>query len=49
LFKDEEWQKIVWRKARLEASKETGLGLNVFPDDCPWSMTDVLKDDWLPE
>lgn len=49
LFKDEEWQKIVWRKARLEASKETGLGLNVFPDACPWSMTDVLKDDWLPE
>lgn len=49
LFKDEEWQKIVWRKARLEASKETGLGLNVFPDACPWDMTDVLKDDWLPE
>lgn len=49
LFKDEEWQKIVWRKARLEASKETGLGLNVFPEFCPWSMTNVLKDDWLPE
>ena len=49
LFNDDAWQLIVWRKARLGASKETGLGLNVFPEFCPWSMLDVLTEDWLPE
>ena len=32
-----------YRKARLEAAKETGLELSVFPDFCPYSFEDVTS------
>jgi integrase len=37
-----------YRRARRQASKETGLTLHTFPDACPWTLADVLTDDWLP-
>ncbi|HMK80921.1 MAG TPA: DUF29 domain-containing protein [Xanthobacteraceae bacterium] len=31
------------RKARLEAAKETGLKLSVFPETCPYSFADIAS------
>jgi hypothetical protein len=32
---------------RLMAEKETGL--YCFPDDCPWTLDDILSEGWFPE
>ena len=36
-------------RARRKASRETGLPLEVFPVECPWTAERVLDDDFLPE
>ena len=38
-----------WQDASSSAALETGLKESVFPDVCPWSVEDVLRDGWLPE
>ncbi len=43
-----DWQEIAWGDALTAASKETGLELDTFPDACPWAITDVLREGWLP-
>jgi Domain of unknown function DUF29 len=35
--------------ARALASDETDLPLDRFPDDCPWPMDDVLREEFWPE
>jgi hypothetical protein len=40
---------VVWRKARLEASKETGLEFDLFPESCLWSSEEILAQDFFPE
>jgi hypothetical protein len=37
-----------YARARREASRQTGLALNIFPESCPFAITQVLED-WLPE
>ncbi len=32
-----------YRKARLEAAKETGLDEEIFPDACPYSWDDIVS------
>ena len=49
LLTDPEWLDIVWSKAALLASDETGLDIEIFPEACPWDMTDVMHIGWLPE
>jgi hypothetical protein len=49
LFKDQDWQSVVWRKTRLEASKETGLEFDLFPESCLWSSEEILAQDFFPE
>ena len=44
---DEDWIKGAWADAVSKAIDETGV--DTFPEDCPWSMNDVLTDGWLPE
>ena len=44
---DEDWKTEAWLDALTQARKETGL--DEFPEVCPWSMTEVLTEDWLPE
>ena len=39
----------VWRRALLEAQKETGLEASAFPAACPWSVDEVLDDDFWPQ
>ena len=34
--------------ARLDAADETGLPLTTFPEACPWSVAQVLDDDFYP-
>jgi len=34
--------------ARLDASKETGIAFELFPEVCPFTIEEVLDDDFLP-
>lgn len=43
---DAEWLAIVWSDAVTLAIKETGLEL--FPENCPWTVDDILNQEWLP-
>jgi hypothetical protein len=36
-------------RARRQAAKETGFPLRTFPEVCPWSLDEMLTDDWYPE
>jgi hypothetical protein len=38
-----------YQKARLNASKQTGLPLSAFPEECPYLLENILNEDWLPE
>lgn len=48
-FNDPEWMDLVWSRATVLAGEETGIDIDTFPEICPWSMTDVMRDGWLPE
>jgi uncharacterized protein DUF29 len=39
----------VYPKARRLAEVETGLPLATFPEACPWSVVQVLDEDFWPE
>jgi hypothetical protein len=41
-----DWLQMVWKRAVSIAATETGLV--DFPSSCPWSMADILKENWLP-
>jgi hypothetical protein len=38
-----------WRRAALEAQRETGLEASAFPSECPWTPEQALDDAYLPE
>ena len=38
-----------WRRALIEAEKETGLEASTFPVICPWEADRLLNDDFWPE
>ncbi|MBD2386797.1 DUF29 domain-containing protein [Cylindrospermum sp. FACHB-282] len=38
-----------YERARRQATKQTGLLISVFPENCPYSLDLVLNEDWLPE
>ncbi|MFM2057197.1 MAG: hypothetical protein RLY71_1582 [Pseudomonadota bacterium] len=44
---DADWLAGTWADAVTKAVDETGL--DSFPEDCPWSMDQVLSVDFLPE
>jgi hypothetical protein len=42
------WFGMVWEHAIAQAINETGL--NAFPEQCPWSLSEqVLRNGWLPD
>lgn len=43
---DPEWQEAIWADAVTLAITETGMG--GFPDACPWAISDILAQEWLP-
>jgi hypothetical protein len=38
----------IYKQAREWASDETGLKLETFPEECPYSIEQVLNKSWLP-
>lgn len=38
-----------YHKARQSAAKQTGLLFSTFPEECSYSLENVLNEDWLPE
>jgi hypothetical protein len=38
-----------WPYGRKRAHRETGLALDVFPLDCPFTVDQALADGWLPD
>ena len=46
-FQDTEWLDLVWTRSVISASNETGL--DDFPETCPWTMQQVLSNDFWPE
>lgn len=44
---DADWSSLMYDEAATLAMNETGL--DSFPESCPWSMDDVLKEGWLPQ
>ena len=47
-FSDERWLDLVWSKAKCQAESETGLDIDILPEVCPWPISDVLSEGWLP-
>jgi len=46
---DTEWLSKRWLGACLQAMNETGLNINIFPQECPWDMqTQIMNNHWLP-
>jgi hypothetical protein len=41
-LEDAEWWEDVWLDARTEASRETGVGFEIFPASCPWKQEEIL-------
>jgi hypothetical protein len=44
-------QFLAWAypKARRSAARETRLPRDTFPDTCPWTLEQLLNEDFLPE
>jgi Domain of unknown function DUF29 len=40
---------LAYRRARRDARTDTGFPLATFPEACPWSVDQVLDEDFLPE
>jgi hypothetical protein len=38
-----------YQKARLDASSETKLPLEIFPEDCPFTQENILLTGYLPD
>ncbi|OKH16072.1 DUF29 domain-containing protein [[Limnothrix rosea] IAM M-220] len=43
-LEDPEWVEKYYRRARRDAAKETGKLINTFPQEMPFSLTEVLKE-----
>lgn len=45
---DPDWWSDAWGDARLETSRETGIGFDRLPADCPWTSDQVRDPDFWP-
>jgi hypothetical protein len=39
----------MWGDAREQAANEARIGFADFPESCPWTMSSVLEQGFLPE
>ncbi|ETS32246.1 DUF29 domain-containing protein [Photorhabdus khanii] len=46
---DPEWFEDTWFDARSDASKETGIGLEIFPTSCIWTAEQILDTEYYPD
>ncbi len=44
---DPRWFDVTWTKALAQASTETDL--DVFPEVCPWTMAEILGEEFWPD
>ena len=49
MIRDPDWQEDMWLDALAQASRETGLPMEDFPDACPWSMDQAADLEFWPE
>jgi hypothetical protein len=47
-LEDSEWWADAWADARDAATKETAIAYDQFPDQCPWTVENILSEDWFP-
>jgi hypothetical protein len=40
--------RIAYRRARRDATEDTGLPLATFPESCEWSIDEILREGFLP-
>jgi len=45
---DPDWWADAWGDARLETERETGIGFDLLPADCPWTATEILSPEFWP-
>ena len=45
---DPYWWDDAWGDARLEIARETGMGFDTLPADCPWTADEVLETGFWP-
>jgi hypothetical protein len=38
-----------YQRARRQAAKQTGIQASAFPEECPYTLSLVLDEDWLPQ
>ena len=38
-----------YKRARRQAVKQTNLQTSTFPEECPYTLAQVLDEDWLPQ
>ncbi|EAN5736309.1 DUF29 domain-containing protein [Salmonella enterica] len=48
-LKDSVWLSDAWFDGRMSASKETGLSLDVFPEECIWTTEQALSPEFFPD
>ena len=48
VLSDPDWWADAWLDARIEAAKETGVEIQLFPAVCPWTVDQILGEGWLP-
>jgi hypothetical protein len=46
---DSEWLADAWDDARDATEKETEISYEKFPEHCPWTIEDILSDNWFPQ
>jgi hypothetical protein len=48
-LKDSEWLADAWEVARDTTEKETEISYEKLPEQCPWTIEDILSDNWVPQ
>ncbi len=48
-LKDSGWLADAWDDARDAAEKETGISYEKFPEKCPWTIENILSENWFPQ
>jgi len=49
MLTEEDWIADMWGDAREQAANETRIEVDTFPASCPWPMSSVLEEGFLPE
>jgi hypothetical protein len=48
-LEDTDWWADAWQDARQQASRETGIGYDAFPEALPWEFKRIMNPEFWPE